>query len=320
MLRGYRRYIIAAFAGLAGLAIIISAALYSYGEFYEPAEQDQAAQSYQPARNATRPLAPRGQHPPTQAYDPHCEQPQSHEDADLCAQWGAVRAVAETNRLTRVALKLGYIGFWVAFIGGLFGIVGTALIFLAWKETRAANQIAHDALDGQLRPWIYFVTARWGTMEIVDDNLELTAKVTFENIGASPAIDLTYMGTMIFGDDLDPQFRKLVEDFRAGSHDWADKNLFPGKEWERNACAVHTGNRDIKTKVTFVIIARYLTPFSDQYRFTARAYEVHTVRRDEGHSQQGAWEIDLNNPPPSGQSKGPNVSLVEKQHFSGYAT
>ena len=58
--------------------------------------------------------------------------------------------MTETNRLTRAALKLGYIGFWVASLGGLLGIVGTAFLIFTFRENRRSADAAHDAN----RPWI----------------------------------------------------------------------------------------------------------------------------------------------------------------------
>lgn len=142
MLRGNLRYILGAFGGLAALAGLGTASLYSYREFYEPAEYDNAAQHYQPARDSTQQPAPIEKQPRAKVYDPHCEQPKNKDDADLCAQWAAVRAVSETNRLTRIALRLGYIGFWIAFMGGVIGIVGTAFLIKTFRENRRSADAA----------------------------------------------------------------------------------------------------------------------------------------------------------------------------------
>jgi len=206
----------------------------------------------------------------------------------------------------------------LAAIGGTaFGIIGIFLVFATFRAASHANAIARESMEGQLRPWVTFSVSKTGTFSVVDDNLELSIGVTFENIGQSPAIDLTYMGTMIFGDDINPHFRGLVEAFRVGDHDWADKNLFPGVTWDRKVGAVHTGARHMKTLVTIVIIARYRTPFSGDYRFTARAFEVQVRRQtDAGGYEMGSFAHDL-----SVYDKGRgSVGIAEKQHFSGYAT
>ena len=204
-----------------------------------------------------------------------------------------------------------------AIVGMTFGIVGVGLVFITFREARHGNDIARDALEGQLRPWIEFRVSKAGTLEIVDDRLELVLAVTFKNIGTSPAIDLTYMGTMIFGTAIDPHFRKLVERFRTSDHDWADKNLFPDGTWERNVVAVHNGPRSGTEEMTFVIVARYRTPFSETYRFTARAFDVGpTVSNSMGEMVPvGHRLFDMENLP-ARQA----VLVIEKQHFSGFAT
>lgn len=131
-----------AVAGIAAMSGLTELLLLSYRELYEPAEYDYAVQSYQPARDASRPSPALEQQPRTKAYDPHCEQPQSHEDSDLCAQWSAVRAVSETNRLTRIALKLAYLGFWVALLGGLIGFIGTYFLIRTFRENKRSAEAA----------------------------------------------------------------------------------------------------------------------------------------------------------------------------------
>ena len=224
MFKRHRRNILAALGGLAAAAALSLAALYSYREFYQPAEHDYAAQRYQPARDATKAVPPPKGQPRAQQYDPHCEQPQNHNDADLCAQWANVRAVSETNRLTRVALRLGYVGFWIALLGGLFGIIGTVLLWLAFQETRAANRIARrdyararlearkalkhaqSVSEAELRPYVFVERIeltnlkRYGKLSGVSDDpvdamreesktgiLQAQVVVHFRNFGKVPA-------------------------------------------------------------------------------------------------------------------------------------
>ena len=65
--------------GLVAVGGLSLAALFSYREFYEPAEQDQTVQHYQPARDSTQPPATVEGKPRSEAYDPNCEQPQNYQ-------------------------------------------------------------------------------------------------------------------------------------------------------------------------------------------------------------------------------------------------
>lgn len=170
-------------AVLLAVAVLSVAWLYSYHEFYKPAEQNHAAERYQPARDAANPVAGAEYEPPAAAYYPDCKKPKKYEDADLCAQWSAVQQVAETNRLTRTALKLGYIGFWVAFFGGLIGIVGTAYLVKTFRENRRAANAAHDAN----RPWLEIKVGPESRISLDGDEATLDCEVTLINRGNSPA-------------------------------------------------------------------------------------------------------------------------------------
>lgn len=189
MLKRYRGFILAALGGLAASAALVglgSAWLYSYRQFYEPAEQEYAVERYQPARDAVKPSSLPKNQPPSKAYQPYCDQPQNREDADLCAQWGAVRAVSETNRLTRIALKLGFIGFWIAMLGGLIGIVGTIFLVRTFRENRRSADAAHDAN----RPWIDIVIVGKPHLKIRDGEASVKVTIKLLNRGKSPATNV----------------------------------------------------------------------------------------------------------------------------------
>jgi hypothetical protein len=288
-----------------------------YYQYLEEATKDPSpAESYQPARDARLPPWRFYQQRQPSPYQPNCQQPQGREDSDLCAQWSAVKAVQETNRLTRVALNLATLGFIFAVLGAVVGLFGTVMIWLAWKETRASNVIAHTALEGQLRPWISFLVSNSGKINIVGDEVNFSAKVTFKNIGSSPAIDLTYFATLIFGDEINPEFRKLIDRFRTVNHDWADKNLFPDGTWIRDVEISPLNFPQEPVKITFVVVARYRTPFSDKYCFTARAFDLTREITMSGLTTEVEGPIDLAN----ATSNRMSTRLRERDQFAGYTT
>lgn len=203
-----------------------------------------------------------------------------------------------------------------AIIAMAFGIFGVGLVFVTFHATREGNEIAREAMEGQLRPWVTFTVSQNAKLWVEDDSLELNAEVTFKNIGTSPAIDLTYMGTMVFGSDVRTHFDNLVRHFHTGDTDWADKTLFPDGTWDRTVVAVHSGERKGVHEITFVVIARYRTPFSNKYRFTARAFDVGLTKRNSygEYTPIGHRNIDI------GVLEREVVRLIEKQHFSGFTS
>lgn len=205
-----------------------------------------------------------------------------------------------------------------AMIGMAVSIIGVGLIWTTFHETRRANIIAGQALEGQLRPWVDFEVENAGSLKLTDGCWEIIGKIEFNNIGVSPAVDLTYMATMIFGDDPDPHLKELVEKFDTSELSWADKNLFHGKAWHRKGVAVHSGTLTGKVQVTYVVIARYRTVYSKTYRFTAKAYDVQAASEGpEGLFYPEGKVVDFDNRPSAAFS---GANLIERQHYAGFTT
>jgi hypothetical protein len=109
----------------------------------------EASNKQQSATNQTAPADPHQQSP--KEYRPRCDHPQSREESNLCAQWGAVFAARDANRLTqeansalRDANTINASTLWWTRIG--FGAVLLTLIATAWAAwaagdaARAANR------------------------------------------------------------------------------------------------------------------------------------------------------------------------------------
>jgi hypothetical protein len=81
------------------------------------------------------------QQTPARSYQPNCENPKDREDAELCAQWAAVQANGESNRLSRLSIVITGLEF-----AGLIG----SLFFTGWAALAAAKaaKIAEDATAG----------------------------------------------------------------------------------------------------------------------------------------------------------------------------
>jgi len=128
---------------LAGLAIIgLLATGYLLLENAE--NQPYPREQYQPARDANILKPARAPTVPTRPYEPNCRAPQSRDDADLCAQWGAVQAATEGNRLTRIDLRVTYFEFAALVI---------SLVFTGWAAMAAAKAagIAEESTRGAER-------------------------------------------------------------------------------------------------------------------------------------------------------------------------
>jgi hypothetical protein len=122
------------------------------------------------------------------AYDPHCQRPRTKDDSDLCAQWSAVEAVKESNRVAQIALRAGAFEF---------GALLLSIIFTAWAALAAvkAAQAADRAVDEtrkaahlQLRAYI---TASKGKVRLHKRHPDvLMVQISITNRGQTPADDV----------------------------------------------------------------------------------------------------------------------------------
>lgn len=128
----------------AAVGVLAFAGLF-YASYYELEHVDQqpyAAYKYQPARDRFAPRPSKDARVTTKAYQPYCDKPQSGNDADLCAQWAAVSAVEENNRLSRTSILITGLEF-AALIVSLF-FTGWAALAAA-KAARIAEEATKDA-------------------------------------------------------------------------------------------------------------------------------------------------------------------------------
>lgn len=110
---------------------------------------------------------------------PNCGPSQYDSKAELCAQWKAADAAANSA--------------WWAWVSGLATIVSSGAVLIAIGLTFQANRIARHAIEGQERPWVDF-DVRPGLGFSFDEGgfPSYTVEICFKNYGPSPAIGLTY--------------------------------------------------------------------------------------------------------------------------------
>lgn len=136
MFRGYRRIVL---AGLAGLALLcLGYAGYQQLNYTEL--QGYPKYEYQPARDRVPPAF--AEEPPitSKPYHPNCNDPKNGDDADLCAQWAAVQAVEESNRLSRISIRITALEFAALVV---------SLIFTGWAAfaAQSAAVAAHKVIE-----------------------------------------------------------------------------------------------------------------------------------------------------------------------------
>ena len=127
MLRGYWGTILA----VVGLALFGVGSTVTY-QLYDSSEQRHGSYDYQPASKPGLEYDVRGK-PVAQSYQPNCENPQSNENSDLCAQWAAVDQVTESNRMASLNLRFAIVSLWAT-------IIGTALLLWTLIETRKTSR------------------------------------------------------------------------------------------------------------------------------------------------------------------------------------
>jgi hypothetical protein len=164
-------------AAIAGITLFGFLSIVAYN-LYDAAEQRNASYNYQPSSKArgsvigiTKPHA--------KEYEPYCQNPQSNEDADLCAQWGAVEQVAESNRLTSLNARM-------AIASLIATAVATFLLLWTLWETRRTSR-------AELRAYVF---AEGAIIYIhknqtpVTENGKIGITVVIKNSGQTPAYNL----------------------------------------------------------------------------------------------------------------------------------
>lgn len=214
-----------------------------------------------------------------------CYYADNHDSGDLCAQWRAAIAAEKAAEWTRN-------GVWFGLIGT--GLSALALGCLLWslrqterslKRALKANRIARKHGEAQVRPWLQVdATPHIGFKYYIEEELEFfeyTVRIKIKNVGQSPAIDASYISTLLFFDPTPSQLSDSVNSMFSGvADDWRDKNLFPSEEWNRNSGAAHYGKAPGRTPVNLLIAVRYRTSLSKSWKFSVKVYSLGRLEDD----------------------------------------
>jgi hypothetical protein len=184
MFRGHWGKLVA----VVGIALLAGLLSVSYS-LYNSAQQQHSSYGYQPASKPGFRLDSVTK-APTQHYKPSCQNPNSREDADLCAQWAAVDQVAEANRISSVNVRLAILTLLVT-------VFGTGLLLWTFDETRETSR-------RELRAYVHLKSAdlhRCKDKGFPTDSghpEQRYATIDFHNYGSTPAHKvIAAMGTWI---------------------------------------------------------------------------------------------------------------------------
>ncbi len=214
-------------------------------------------------------------------FNPRCRSPRSQTESGLCAQWAAVLLAADSNRVARANLWTSIAALLVAGVGAIFVIRSVRQSDRAIREAQAANRIASEGTEAQLRAWVNVDIDPQG-LSTINGNPRFRCKVVLTNSGSTPARNVSYYLGMTFGEAARMHVENSVSDFESGALDWADTILFPGEPHIRTSSTEHSGEPITETTLHVFVIAAYETVFSEKKRTTSRMWQVHDNRRTDG--------------------------------------
>ena len=262
MLRGYRLLIAAAL-----IAAVLSAfGLGSYVTSLAHSAQGESYPSYQSGKSEKDgPLGTIANVSPIKEYRTPCLNPQSGTESDLCAQWKAADAAADS------AWWAGFAGWF----GGLNFLGVLAAIGLAFHS----NRIARDTSNAQLRPYVHGHLIEWqqrgGGGEFYID-----FKVKFTNAGQTPAKELQLAAATFFTENgADPPKVQMIL-----GPNLQMQPLGPGCDILTAASSVPFDDLNAvwlcKKRLFIAGIAQYKDNFSSVTRRTLCHYEIRLSKVD----------------------------------------
>lgn len=169
---------------------VLIACLISFGMGYWTSEdlnhaKQERYQSYRYAADKPQEVNPalaEESNPQTLEKREPCRNPRGKDESDLCAQWKAARAAEAGVLWTRR-------GLWVSVVGAALSFVSIVLVLRALGHARDANEIAREAAERQLRPYVFFIN------HPDNDYLKVApegwAKFMVKNFGQTPAEEAT---------------------------------------------------------------------------------------------------------------------------------
>lgn len=237
-------------------------------------------------------------------YRADCREPKDREDSDLCAQWGAVEAVRESNQLALEAIAaaqrsnaLSRQGLYLT-ASEFLALVAT-FIFTAWAALAASRAAKAAAESLALSRRGYLFPEHVSIKRVILDYKDGTSASAFNievhcrNLGNAPA-QLTHI---VIG-------RRFLESMDDPENiDW--KDVIPGGGWTSNVgpnVSFAVGNVDLSMKEAKELFAR-----KDRFFFRLRIdYKSIFDKQTSFHTSQGYEVAFASNP--GGLGAGPDLS------------
>ena len=180
MFRRYWRSIIAVVLA----AFIFSALGIVAYHFYNAAEQRNSEYDYQPAAKSSGSVTGIAK-TPAKAYQPNCKNPQTYENADLCAQWAAVEQVGESNRLTSLNARMAVASLVAT-------AVATFLLLWTLWETRETSR-------RELRAYLFIKGNGIGLVTKGPNRGKVVSFIEINNSGSTPAHRVRHWSAINYG-------------------------------------------------------------------------------------------------------------------------
>lgn len=161
------------------LALLVGLPGYvGYSEIEDLRQQQKTYRGYDPtvddvSLRGSAPSFPQAEHEKPRANRATCNNPYSREDADLCAQWAAVKAVSTGNTIAIAGLRSTLLGTLVTTIGILLSATGLVIATLASRDAARAVRATENLERGYLNVEVARAAAG-------------TARVKLVNIGRTP--------------------------------------------------------------------------------------------------------------------------------------
>jgi len=206
-----------------------------------------------------------------------CSYPRGKDESDLCAQWNAANAAEDSAFWAKW-------GFLVTCIGaaGLIVTINQSRIGLA--RAREANELAHQGLVGQLRPWIDAdVKVKKGPYLDGKGQWRIHFHGKIQNLGQSPALQVNIWPTLCV---MDPErfMQESIGELKREPIQWDGSLVMPGRKHPFNfTIDFEAESRDVigpglnnqRLPVYLIFAIQYRTTLDDDARHhTIRIYRL----------------------------------------------
>jgi hypothetical protein len=262
-------------AAIAGLALVSASPSKQGGA---QAENPQAGKAITNKAATADPAIP--EQPIAPRPDEGCKRGDDDRKSDLCAQWKAADAAYDSAWWTGATFYTALIGLLLGSATMAAAIAAAIYAKRAAEATEATVKIGEEASERQFRPWLTVKIDSPFRLHTVNGLPKFMGSVHIENVGHTPAVNISYVATMCVGYEPDIQ---MMIDFSARRKEYFGfiGDMFPGKFVTRAVRAEHSGRPVQMTTCYFVISVFYRSVFSETDKVTACFFRVYAPDNDD---------------------------------------